>query len=609
MNEPPDQRRGDEPTAPEKAPEIPKLPAVEALVKILIQEGVEVLFGIPGSHVCPLFDAVAQSGKIRIILPRHEQGAAYMADGYARVARRMAVCAATVGPGATNLLTGVAAAYADGIPMIVLTGQAPAAAQGKTAHQEATGLGRTPDQLALFAAVTKSSFAAIRASKIPQLMRTAFRIALNGRFGPVNVTIPSDVFYDPVPFQDTKRGHYRVTRSNNVDPALVQRAVNVIARAECPVILAGQRSLFPDATREIRDLAERFHIPVVTPLNAKGSIDEDHELALGCLGLVGQPAAEKYVREVADVVIAVGENFEELTNLSWDPEIIEGKQLIHIDVDPLEIGKNVDVTVGVDGTIRRVIDEMKNQLVEREYQPRATLAEIQEYKRATHYFDSPECESDEVPLKPQRVMRDLRQALPPETIVFGDSGLTVRWVGRFFPARTQSFFAANLFEPMGYSVAACLGGKLAAPDRPVVSICGDGSFLMNGMEVSTAVNHGIPVIWIIMNDGRLNMVYQTQSIYYADRHVATEFNNPDYMKFAEAFGARGFRVDTPGEIIPAVQQALASGQPAIVDVHIDPDEVPPMHPRALVVGRQMRLPKPTVTKTSMKALTAMMRQK
>jgi acetolactate synthase I/II/III large subunit len=586
-----------------------KIPAVEALVAILIQEGVKYIFGIPGSHTCPLFDEAERSGQIKMILTRHEQGAAYMADGYARVARQVGVCTGTVGPGATNLITGVAASYADGVPIIVITGMTPAAGIGRTAHQEATGIGRAPNQVELFRNVTKTSLSVARATKLPEMLRTAFRIALNGRFGPVNVSIPSDTFYDKIAFEKVDRSAYRVTRSNNVDLGLVRQAVQIIAKAKRPLIIAGQRALFPDATRQLRELAEQSCIPVVTPLSAKGAFDEHHPLALGCLGLVGERAAEKYLREVADVVIAVGENFEEWTSLSWDPDIVRGKALIQIDVDPLEIGKNYPVTVGIDGTIRRILSEMRNQLLDIEYAPSTTLEEIASLKNGWGYFDSPEMSSDAVPIKPQRVMRELHDALPEDAIIFSDSGHTVRWVGRCFKSRPMSFYAANIFEPMGYGVAACIGGKLAAPTRPVVCICGDGSFLMNGMEISTAANYEIPVVWIIVNDSRLNMVYHAQSIYYADRHVATTFKNPDYVKFADAFGCEGWRVDKAEEIKPAVQAALSCGRPSIVDIHIDPDEVPPMRPRALIVGKDLRLPAPTATRASMITLTKMMKEK
>jgi acetolactate synthase-1/2/3 large subunit len=579
-----------------------------ALTKILVQEGVKYIFGIPGSHTCPLFDEADRAG-IKLILTRHEQGAAYMADGYARVARQVGVCTGTVGPGATNLITGVAASFADGIPVLVITGMTPAAAAGRTAHQEATGIGRAPNQAELFRNVTKASLTAARATKIPELLRTAFRIALNGRFGPVNLTIPSDTFYDKINFEDVDRSGYRVTRSNNVDLALVRQAVQIIAEAKHPLILAGQRSLFPDATRQLRELVEQSCIPVVTTLSAKGAFDEHHPLALGCLGLVGERSAEKYLREVADVLIAVGENFEEWTSLSWDPDIVRGKRLIHVDVDPLEIGKNYAVAVGIDGTIRRILSEIRNQLLDLEYAPTSAIEDVLALKKKWGYFDSPEMSSDAVPIKPQRAMRELREALPDDSIVFGDSGHTVRWIGRCFKSRTLCFHAANIFEPMGYGVAACIGGKLAAPDHPVVSICGDGSFLMNGMEISTAANYGIPVVWIILNDSRLNMVYHAQSVYYADRHVATTFRNPDYVKFAEAFDACGYRVEKPEEIKPAIAAALAAGRPAIVDIHIDADEVPPMRPRALIVGKELRLPQPTATRASMQTLTKMMKEK
>lgn len=587
---------------------IEKICGVSAIVEILKEEGIEIVFGIPGSHTLALMDELDKNG-IKIILTRHEEGAVFMADGYARVGRRVGVCSATAGPGATNLITGVANAYVDGVPILVITGHTPSSSMGRTAHQETSGIGRNPHQVEIFKNITKCSLLIPRASKIQQLLRHAFRIMLNGRFGPVNCSIPSDIFYDPVEFEKLPKENYRMIRSNNADKDLIKRAAKIILNSNRPVILAGQRCLFPDSTNEILKLAEEFSIPVVSPLNAKGVFPETHPLSLGCIDLLGQKSAERYLKSISDLVLAIGENFEEWTTLLWDPKLIEGKNLIQIDVDPLEIGKNYSVTVGIDGTIRTIVNELRQILKEMNYKSSVPLVDIEELKEREGYFYDEEVNSNEIPIKPQRAISDIRKALPENTIVFADAGHTVRWVGKYFKANRQSFFSANIFEPMGYGTAAAIGGKLAAPDKPVVSITGDGAFLMNGMEFSTACNYNIPVVWIIMNDGRLNMVSTVQSVLYKERYVGTTFKNPDYTLFAKAFGGVGFEVKNTDDIIPSIKNALDEKKPAIVDIHIDPEEIPPMKPRTLLISKAMRLPGPGKNPKAVEAFFKMIKEK
>jgi acetolactate synthase-1/2/3 large subunit len=575
----------------QKQPESEKIYAVHALIKILEEEGVQYVFGIPGSHTLAIFDALRES-TIKVILTKHECGAAYMADGYARVKRQVGVCTGTVGPGATNLVTGIAASYSEGIPVLALTGLSPASTLGKTAHQEASGLSRSPNQIEIFRNITKASMAIPRASQLPHLVRLAFRIMLTGRFGPVNLSFPADILYDQIVYEQLAKKSYRVTRSNNVDFKLITQAVELIQAAKSPVIIAGQRCLFPDATQELLKLVDQYKIPVLTPLSAKGVIPENHPMALGCTGLFGHAAAEHYLTKVSDLIIAIGEDFEEWASLAWDPEIIKDKELIQIDLDPLEIGKNYPVTLGIDGTIRTVIDALREQLDACKCPPRNSDEDMLSYKKQYRYFEEPQMFCNATPLKPQRVIHDLRQLLPQNTIVFGDAGHTVRWVGKYFHSYPQSFFAANNFEPMGYAVAACIGGKLAKPECPVVCICGDGSFLMHGMELSTAVNYGIPVIWIILNDSRLNMIYTTQTVYFGKKYVASEFSNPDFAQLAQAFGANGFTITQPGELETVIPLALSSTKPSVINIIIDPNEIPPFRPRSLKIPESIRLGSP-----------------
>lgn len=563
--------------------------AADILVKYLEQEGVRYLFGVPGGHLLPLYDAIYRSGQIKPILTKHEAGASYMGCGYAQVGNRIAVCCGTVGPGATNLVSGVAAAYMDSIPMLVLTAQVGTTIIGKGALQEAAGRGRTINQVGLLSNVCKYSVTEFKPSNLPATLRHALRIAFEGRPGPVHLDLPRDVLQGEVEADIWSVQTYRGTSQASVDPNLVARMIYYLREAEKPLILAGGGVIWSGAAPEVVALAERLRIPVITSLRGKGTISEDHPLALGCVGFYGTDAAIGYLHSGFDVLLAVGCSFHECTTHSWDQIFGPSRALLQIDIDPSEIGKNYPATVGVVGDAKAILQEMLAQLGEvgtaRQERDLDTL------KQSTGYFDEPAMYSDASPVKPQRLMKELRDILPEDAIVLGDIGNSLTWVERYFKATARNMFLFPTgLAAMGSATAAAIGAKLAAPERHVVCVCGDGDFQMTGMEVITAVNYDIPVIWIILNNSRLGMIYDVQTLDFGNRYIASSFKNPDFAALGKAFGAEGFRVQHPREIAPVIKAALNSKRPCVVDVPIDVNELPPYEPRLAAFRRAAGLP-------------------
>ncbi|HEX9016215.1 MAG TPA: thiamine pyrophosphate-binding protein [Chloroflexota bacterium] len=580
--------------------------AADVLVKYLEQEGISHLFGVPGGHLLSLYDAVHRSGKIKTVLARNEQGAGYMANGYARVSGKPGLCCGTVGPGATNLVSGVATAYMDSTPLIVLTAQVGTTAIGKGALQEAAGDGRTVDQVALFRPITKYSTMVTRPVTVPEAIRKAIRIAVSGRPGPVHLDLPSDVLKGDVDDPIVPPERFRASAQCAPDPDLVARAASDLAGARHPAMLIGGGAVSSGAAPEVLALAEMLGIPVATSLRAKGILPEAHPLSLGCVGLYGTRAANSYLRSGVDVLLAVGVSFHEFTTHVWDPAFQPKNALIQVDIDPAEIGKNYPVDVPLVGDARPILKALL-AAVERQPRPsRDGRDAIARFKRESEYFDEPAMSSSAFPLKPQRAMSELRAALPEDAIVFTDIGNNLTWVERCYPAaQAGTMVSMSGLAAMGSGVAGAIGGKIAAPDRPVVCVCGDGDFGMTGMEVTTAVGYGAPVIWVILNNHRLSMIRDIQGLMYQGRYEASDLPNPDFVGLAHALGAEGYRIQGPGELGDVVAKAVSGGRPTIVDVPIDPEELPPMKPRMLALERSLGLPEPTKT-ISWKAIRAML---
>ncbi|PIU20486.1 MAG: thiamine pyrophosphate-binding protein [Elusimicrobia bacterium CG08_land_8_20_14_0_20_59_10] len=555
--------------------------AIRLLVEYLKGEGVTHVFGIPGGALAPFYEAVFELGGITPVLAKHEGGAAFMADGYARASGRLGVCCSTTGPGATNLVTGVACACADSVPLLVLTAQVSTASFGKGAFQESTC--HSVDIVDMFKAVTKSSVMVPSAAKTGDIVKAALRTALSGRKGPVHINFPMDLMKQAVSSCLVPPAKYRVAASQ-FDRGAVIGASRELIRAKKPAILAGNGVNMSGAHEELRKLAERLGIPVATSPAGKGALPEDHPLSLGVFGFGASLHAEKYLlSENVDVLLVVGTSLGEASTCGWNPGLAPGRALIQIDIDPGEISKNYPADHAILGDAGAALRELNFQ-VERDLRAAAELEPgppraLAEFKKFNPRYISPEkMYSQAVPLKPQRVIKELQEVLPADTVLFVDAGTSVFWAFHYFSAnKPGNFFVNTGFFSMGHGTAACIGAKLARPGQPVVALVGDGSFAMNGMEVHTAAAGGIPVVWVVLNNGGYGMIYHGEKALFGDKFTTSIFGKRlDIAGIAKGLGALAFRAQRPGEVKDRVAEALASGRPAVVEVAVDLYEAPPM---------------------------------
>lgn len=551
--------------------------AAEEIVSYLEKHGVEYVFGVPGGAIEPLNTALHKSG-INVIVAKHEEGAAFMADGFARVSGNIAVCCSTAGPGATNMITGLASSHGDSIPVIALTGQVATSLFGKGAIQEFST--QSFSIVEMFRHVSKYSDIIINEKKAWEMISKARRLALSGRKGPAHLNLPADIMKKK---SGEVHGQCNTTHVLGFDREGVREAARLLVEAERPVILAGWGTVLSRADKELLKLAELMDIPVATSPKAKGILSEAHPLSLGVLGFAGSPVSQEYILEDdIDVMLAVGTSFNEFVTSGWDKRLPPMKSLIQIDIDCNEIGKNYCVDVGIAGDAKTVLHELSHQLL-RMLKPSSSTGEKRRRKvrRIKAKFKPGKEGLDSAPYKPQRLIRDLAESLPEDTVYFVENGNSMAWaIHHLTITRPYTFYVGLGFASMGFATAAAIGAKLAAGKRPVISLVGDGSFLMNGMEVATAVNHNIPVIWVVMNNSMFGTVYHARKISRIPEGIPSRFKPADFVKIAEGLGARGIRITDPGQINrEMMDDIISSGVPTVLDVIIDPEEVPPIHSR------------------------------
>jgi acetolactate synthase-1/2/3 large subunit len=587
-----------------------KISAAEAVVDILDREGVQYVFGIPGGPILDLCDAIGRHPRIRMILTKHEQAAAYAAFGHAQATGTLGVCIATLGPGATNLLAGLPVAIVESAPVLAITGQVQISGIARGAHQESSGWFGTPDQRAMFSAVCKQSDICTEAERLPEFVRHSIRIAYAGRAGPAHLIIPSGLLRQRVRYAALPPESYRLVKHTPVDDTAAARIAMRIAKARAPVLLLGGRSLHPCCGQIAEELSRRAFAPIATDLACKSVVDERHEFYLGCLGVLGHRAAERYVKETADLIISIGQTFDEITTLSWDPAFTDGRDLIQLDTCEDEIGKSfrvADASVGnLPALLARICQHLPSLSPDLEGERHAL---IDRALKKDPLFSADEMTSAKIPMPPQRVIADLHAGIPDDAIILSDSSKWSRWLGRFFQARRSQIISAHDYEPMGWAVAAALGVKLAHPNRPVICVSGDGAFLMSAMELSTAVNCGAKIIWVVMNDERLGIIYDLQKTLFGGRLAATTFRNPDLVAFAKALGVNGRRVDRPGELTEAMTEAIAAEQSTLLDVRFNADEIPTLRPRSLLITKTMGLPDPTPGPETTRALLKLLKER
>lgn len=531
---------------------------------MLERQNVEVMFGIPGGVLLEFYDELVQSD-IRHILVRHEQCAGHMADGFARVAKKPGVCVATSGPGATNLVTGVATAFMDSSPVIALTGQVATHNLGNDAFQEA-------DAFSLMMPVTKHNFRVTDPKEFPETMKKAFLIAMTGRYGPVHIDIPTDIFSADISEEDMNR-EVRIPKPKRNLSGLLD-AIKLLEKAERPTIMVGGGVTWSRAGPEIMRLAEMLMAPIVTTLMAKGSVPENHPLVLGVCGMHGRQVAN-YALNNCDVLLAIGTRFSDRVTGKLSEFGMKTK-VVHVDIDSSEIGKNVKGRVGLVGDAWTVVNALLAGLQKRT--KTATWREriIQLNKECTCDYD---LKSD--PLKPQKVIYELSKNLPEDAIVTTEVGQNQMWALHFFKCTgKRMFLTSGGLGTMGFGFPAALGAKVAAPDRVIADIAGDGSLQMVSHEFATAVENDLPVMICLLDNGWLGNVKQWQKLFYGERYIATQFGrNPDFVKLAEAYGAEAIRVERASEVAEAVKRGVKSDVPILLDFVVDPEEdVLPMIP-------------------------------
>jgi acetolactate synthase-1/2/3 large subunit len=537
----------------------------EALVRALEAEGVDFVFGLPGGANLPMYDALVDAS-LRHILVRHEQSAAHMADGYARIKRKAGVCFATSGPGATNLITGIATAYADSSPMIAVTGQVPLAMIGKDAFQET-------DIIGVANPCTKYAFQPRAAVEIPETVKKAFYIAESGRPGPVLIDIPKDVQQarEDIQFPDLikVRGYNPII---DADLSQLERAVETMIKAERPIIMAGGGVILSGAFSELQAMAELLMAPVVTTFKGKGSFPENHPLAMGPIGMHGHPEANKIIIE-ADCIIAVGARFSDRSVGRFD-EFGKGMTIIHLDVDPSEIGKNKAVDIAVIGdvkaSLRTAVKMLAKHKVVEKTKDDPWLKRRKEL--IDYYADTIKDYPRELTAK--KALKKLREILPSDAIVTTEVGQCQMWASLHFDVISPgTFFSSTGLGTMGFGFPASIGAKAAKSQATVVDIAGDGSFNMTENSLAVSVLEKLPVIVFLMNNYMLGMVAQWQRTFYNRRYMGVHQNScPDYVKLAEAYGAQGIRAESMNDLEGAIKKALKNDVATVIDIAIDPEE-------------------------------------
>ncbi|MDD1747063.1 MAG: biosynthetic-type acetolactate synthase large subunit [Methanomassiliicoccales archaeon] len=536
----------------------------KALLALLEREGVEVIFGYPGGVVIPIYDDLLDS-EIHHVLVRHEQCAAHMADGYARATGRPGVCLATSGPGSTNLVTGVATAYADSSPMLVLTGQVATHLIGTAGFQEA-------DTFSLMMPITKHNFRVLDPKQLPEAIKRGMNIARNGRMGPVHVDLPMDVMNGDVPERLMDESFPIPSPAEDFTQML--EAVRQLLNAERPAMLVGGGAIWANASPEVTRLAEMMLMPVITTIMGKGIIPEIHPLSTGILGMHGKEASRRALLE-ADLILAVGTRFSDRTIPNAN-EIPMATKIIHIDIDPIEAGKDPRTKVRLVGDAKKALQQIIKGVGKAKLET-PWSKRIQEFKTKC----SCNIDVDTMPIKPYKAIYELGKVITDDTIITTEVGQNQMWAAHFLKVRhPRQFITSGGMGTMGFGFPASLGAKMAYRNRPVIDIAGDGSIQMVFHEFATAMQEDLPVMVCVMDNGWLGMVKQWQKLFWGQRYSGTSLHaNPDFVKLVEAFGAKGIRVERPSELEEAYRTGLKSDVPILLDIIIDPEEdVLPMVP-------------------------------
>ena len=551
-----------------------KMTGAQILVESLIRENTKVIFGYPGGVLLPTMDCLYDAKKIKFILTRHEQGAAHAADGYARATGRVGVCMATSGPGATNLVTGIATAHMDSIPMVAITGQVKSSLIGSDAFQEADVTGITRP-------ITKHNYLGKDIKDLARIIKEAFHIASTGRPGPVLIDFPVDISLQEADFKYSREINIRSYKPTyQGHPGQIKKAAKLITSCKRPVIYAGGGVIISEASEYLRKFAEITNIPVTTTLLGLGGFPETSPLSLGMLGMHGTAYANYAIME-SDLIIAVGARFDDRVTGKLDAFAPEAK-IIHIDIDPAAISKNIPVDIPIVGDAKEVLKKLIPLL--KPVDTGAWLKQIKMWK-GKH----PLTYKKDNKLRPQFIIEQIYEATKGKAIISTEVGQNQMWAAQFYKyTAPRSFLSSGGLGTMGYGLPAAIGAQVGCPDKIVFDIAGDGSIQMNIQELSTAVVNKLPVNVAILNNGYLGMVRQWQELFYDRRYAHTYLENPDFVKLAEGYGAAGIRVTKKKDVRTAIEKAISIKGPVFLDFIIEPEEnVFPMVPAGEAINRMI----------------------
>ena len=557
-----------------------RMTGARALIESLYAEKVDVMFGYPGGVLLPIYDELYDAD-IDHILVRHEQAAAHAADGYARATGKVGVCLATSGPGATNLVTGIANAYMDSVPMVAITGQVPRPLIGNDAFQEANITGITLP-------ITKHNYLVTDVNDLPWIIKEAFHIASTGRQGPVLVDIPKDVTTDEIDFEYPEkvdlRGYKPVKTGHKMQ---IKRGAEAIIKARRPVLYVGGGIISSNASKELLELAETINAPVTTTLMAKGAFPDTHPLCVGMPGMHGTKYANFAIQE-SDLLIAIGVRFDDRVTGKVD-SFAPNARIIHIDIDPAEISKNVRVDIPIVGNARSILKMLVEFISELNKSKSTTTQWIKKVEKWKQLY--PLKYLMDKSLKPQYIVEQINE-LYPDSIIVTEVGQNQMWAAQYFKyTQPRTFISSGGLGTMGFGFPAAMGAKKGRPDKVVFDIAGDGSFQMNSQELATVVKNDIPVIVAILNNGFLGMVRQWQDLFFDKRYSFTSIDDSvDFVKLAEAYGAFGLRVTKPEEVGPALKEAVDSLRPTVIDFVVEREEnVSPMVPAGAAINEILDL--------------------
>lgn len=558
-----------------------KITGSEAVIRSLINENVDVIFGYPGGAIMPIYDALYHfTDRIRHILVRHEQGATHAAEGYARLTGKAGVCMATSGPGATNLVTGIADAMMDSVPMVCITGQVHISVLGTDAFQEADVIGITTP-------ITKWNYQITKPQEIPEIFAKAFYIAQSGRPGPVVIDITKNAQFEEMDFSYKKVTQLAHVDIKEPDEKTVGQAIELLNTAKKPYILAGHGVLISRAQNELLQLAEKINAPVAVTLHGLSSFPTDHPLYAGMLGMHGNYSPNVLTNE-ADVILAVGMRFDDRVTGKLSA-YAPNARIIHIDIDPAELNKNVPTMVSIAGdaaAILKTIGEKVEKNSHDIWNSQFKNLDTQEYEKVIKYEISPETGS----IKMGEAIHMLSQKTNGEAVIVADVGQNQMMAARYYRfKKTDGYITSGGSGTMGFAVPAAIGAKIAAPDRQVVAVTGDGGFQMTIQELGTIMQENLPVKILILNNNYLGMVRQWQELFFEKRYSFVDLKNPDFVQIAKGFSINAERVSERKELDAAMDRFLASEKPFILEVVVEKKQnVFPMMPAGAAVN-EMRL--------------------